>query len=436
MTRPGPAAQARALAARIVTDVVEHQRYLDAALTERLPDAGDQGALVQELSYGVLRRYFELAGIARLFLDRPLKSKDQDVHALLLVGLYQLRYLRVAPHAAVNETVNAATALNKPWARALLNACLRGAQRETARIDATLAADESMRLNHPRWLIDRLRAAYGADADTVFAAANAHPPLTLRVNLARIDRNEYLARLRGAGMEARVTEVSDAGLILAQPVPVERLPGFGEGLVSVQDEAAQLAAPLLDAAPDMRVLDACAAPGGKTGHLLERTLQADLLAVDSEPARVALIAQNLGRLGLRANTIAADAAEPASWWDGRPFDRVLLDAPCSATGVIRRHPDVKLRRRPDDLPRLTAAQARLLDGLWPLLRRGGKLLYVTCSILPDENEQQLAAFLARHDDAAEAALPAYAGRARRHGRQRLPGEQDMDGFYFAAVEKR
>lgn len=436
MTRPGPAAQARALAARIITDILEHQRYLDAALAERLPEAGDQGALVQELAYGVLRRYFELAGIARLFLERPLKPKDQDVHALLLVGLYQLRYLRVAPHAAVNETVNAAAALNKPWARGLLNACLRGAQRDTARVGAALAADDSLRFNHPRWLIERLRAAWGNDAEAVFTAANRHPPLTLRVNLARIGRDEYLARLRAAGMDARPTEASDAGLILAQPVPVERLPGFGDGLVSVQDEAAQLAAPLLEAAPGMRILDACAAPGGKTGHLLERTPQAEVIAVDAEPVRVALIEQNLTRLGLRATVVTADAAVPASWWDFRPFDRVLLDAPCSATGVIRRHPDVKLRRRPEDLPRLTAAQARLLDGLWPLLRRGGKLLYVTCSILPDENEQQLAAFLARHDDAAEAALPPCAGRPRAHGRQQLPGEQDMDGFYFAAVEKR
>jgi 16S rRNA (cytosine967-C5)-methyltransferase len=436
MAQPGPAAAARALAARVIADVLDHQRYLDTALAEALLGAGDTAALVQEMCYGTLRRFHELAGIARLFLERPIKPKDQDIHALLLVGLYQLRYMRVAPHAAVNETVNATETLAKPWARGLINACLRAAQRETARIDNALARDESLRLSHPRWLIERVRAAYPDDAAHILAAANEHAPLTLRVNLARSTRAAYLARLHDAGVAAGETSESDAGVVLAEPMPVNRIPGFAEGLVSVQDEAAQLAAMLLDAAPGARVLDACAAPGGKTSHVLERTPQIDLVAIDQESARVALIAQNLERLGLRATLLTADAAEPARWWDGKPFDRILVDAPCSATGVIRRHPDVKLRRKPEDLPRLAAAQARLLDGLWPLLQRGGKLLYVTCSILPDENEQQLAAFLGRHPDSAETALPLAAGRARHHGRQRLPGEQGMDGFYYAAIEKR
>jgi len=251
----------------------------------------------------------------------------------------------------------------------------------------------------------------------------------------RQSRDQYLARLAQAGLAASAHALSDTAVVLASPVSVSELPGFAEGDVSVQDAAAQLAATLLDARTGERVLDACAAPGGKTGQLLEQAVLAELVALDREPARVKLIEENLARLKLGAKTVIGDAANPAGWWDGRAFDRILADVPCSATGVIRRHPDIKVRRQPGDLPRLIATQERILEGLWPLLKPGGKLLYATCSILPDENENQMAAFLRRHPDATEDVLTTEAGRSRAVGRQILPGEAGMDGFYYAKLRK-
>lgn len=445
-TTPRPARRAatpvnpRALAARVVEQVVVRSRYLDAALTEALtalPQAqAQETALIQEMAYGVLRWFHQLQAVAALFLAKPLKEKDQDVYALLLTGLYQLRFMRVARHAAVQETVEAVVTLKKPWAKNLLNACLRSYLREEARARAAVAADPAAAYSHPPWLIDEIRRDWPDDWETVLAAGNQRPPMVLRVNRCQQTREQYLARLASAGIAARPLSQTQTAVLLEKPMAVHELPGFAQGEVSVQDAAAQFAAVLLDAQPGDRVLDACAAPGGKTGHLLEHTPGlGELVALDREPARVALIEENLARLGFAAKPITADAADPAAWWDGRPFGRVLLDVPCSATGVIRRHPDIKVRRRPDDLPRLIETQARLLDALWPLLKPGGKLLYVTCSILPVENEKQMQAFLARHSDAGEATLPLDAGRARAFGRQILPGEADMDGFYYACVRK-
>jgi 16S rRNA (cytosine967-C5)-methyltransferase len=258
----------------------------------------------------------------------------------------------------------------------------------------------------------------------------------LRVNLARTTRTAYLAQLAAAGIAAEASAACDSAVILQAPRPVEALPGFAHGLVSVQDVAAQFAAPLLDAPDGSRVLDACAAPGGKSTHLLERTPGLELVALDQDAARAALIHDNLARLELRATVQVADAAEPQRWWDGRAFARILLDAPCSATGVIRRHPDIKLRRKPEDLARLAQTQTRLLAQLWPLLQRGGKLLYVTCSVLPRENEERIGAFLAHTADAVVCALELPFGHARRVGWQLLPGEHNVDGFYYACLAKR
>ncbi|MDO8704897.1 MAG: 16S rRNA (cytosine(967)-C(5))-methyltransferase RsmB [Sulfuricaulis sp.] len=430
----------RAVAAKVVTEVIVHARYLDAALVESLdalpPTQRHAAALIQEMAYGVLRWFHQLEAIAALWLAKPLKEKDQDIHALLLVGLYQLRHMRVARHAAVTETVDAATALKKPWAKNLLNACLRSYLRETERAQATIAAQPAARFSHPDWLLAEIRRDWPDDWERILAANNERPPMVLRVNRRRQTRAHYLARLAQAGIAAKPLPLTETAVMLETPVPVSELPGFGQGEVSVQDAAAQFAAVLLDAHAGERVLDACAAPGGKTGHLLEHTPGlVELVALDREPARVALIEQNLARLSLMAQTITGDAAHPAGWWDGRPFDRLLVDVPCSATGVIRRHPDIKLRRRPEDLPKLIATQAQILDGLWPLLKPGGKLLYVTCSMLPTENEKQVESFLARHADAKEVALPMNAGRARSRGWQVLPGEADMDGFYYACIGK-
>jgi 16S rRNA (cytosine967-C5)-methyltransferase len=430
---------ARALAARVVEQVLVHARYLDTALTETLdalPRAqARDAALVQEMSYGALRWFDQLTTVAAMFLDKPLKTKDQDVYALLLVGLYQLLFMRVARHAAVQETVEAAAALKKPWAKNLLNACLRAALREEARVQATIAADPSAAFSHPAWLLEEIKRHWPDNWAAILVANNERPPLVLRVNRLRQSRDRYLARLAQAGIAASAHALSDTAVVLASPVTVSELPGFAEGDVSVQDAAAQLAAPLLDARAGERVLDACAAPGGKTGHLLEQAALAELVALDREPARVKLIGENLARLKLGAKTLVGDAANPAGWWDGQAFDRILADAPCSATGVIRRHPDIKVRRRPEDLTRLVATQEQILEGLWPLLKPGGKLLYATCSILPVENENQMTAFLRRHPDAAEDVLTMEAGRARAVGRQILPGEAGMDGFYYAKLRK-
>lgn len=452
MARPPVPTNPRALAAQVLARVTAG-RYLDDALDEVLAARPPEAALVQELAYGTLRWFHRLAGIAKLFLERPLKPKDQDIYALLLAGLYQLRALRVATHAAVDETVAAADALGKPWAKGLINACLREYLRRQSEADETVKNDATLRLSHPKWLLEKFRAAWPDDWERVAAASNERPPLVLRVNLRKTTRVHYLEKLRAANLAARPDTLLDTAVTLETPVPVGALPGFAEGEVSVQDAAAQWAAVLLDARPGSRVLDACAAPGGKTGHILERTPGlAELVAVDRAPARVARIAENLKRLGLTARLVTADAAEPATWWDdsrdggggatqgavadGRPFDRILLDAPCSASGVIRRHPDVKLRRRPADLPKLAAAQARLLAALWPLLKPGGKLLYVTCSILPEENDNTVRAFLACEPSATEAPLPEAVGRACAVGRQNLPGEHGMDGFYYACLLKK
>ena len=430
----------RAAAARVVEEVVTHSRYLDIALAQTLAALPAMqtrdAALIQEMAYGVLRWFHELETIAGLFLTKPLKEKDHDIHALLLTGLYQLRHMRVAPHAAVKETVDAAATLKKAWAKNLLNACLRSYLREEALAQAAIAASVSAAFSHPEWLIGAFRREWPEDWRAILAAGNERPPMVLRVNRRRLTREQYLARLAAVGIAAAVMPALPDAIRLDTPVAVAVLPGFANGEVSIQDAAAQFAAVLLDAHAGERVLDACAAPGGKTGHLLERTPGlAELVALDREPARVALIEDNLERLGLAATIVAGDATDPKTWWDGRPFDRILADVPCSATGVIRRHPDIKVRRKPEDLPKLLETQARILQSLWPLLKPGGKLLYVTCSILAAENENQMAAFLARHPEASEVGLPLTAGVARAVGRQILPGDSGLDGFYYACLRK-
>ena len=435
-------AAARAASARAVAAV--HQgRSLDAALAEvfsALPPAlAGERALIQEMAYGTLRWHFQLLPLLISFLDKPIKESDADLKALLMVGFYQLLHMRVAPHAAVKETVEAAIVLKKDWAKGMTNAVLRRLLREAEQVRARIDADENLALAHPAWLLARIKTAWPDDWRAIAAANNARAPLTLRVHLGKITRAAYLARLAAAGIAAHAVPEVDSALTLESPVAVESLPGFASGEVSVQDAAAQLAGALLDVRPGERVLDACAAPGGKAAHLLERTPQASLLALDVDAQRLVRVRENFARLGLSGGIAQGDAARPADWWDGRPFDHILLDAPCSATGVIRHHPDIRLHRTPADIERVVASQARLLNALWPLLASGGKLLYVTCSILPEENALQMAAFLARQPD-AQAWIPAQAA-LKRHARpagtgfQILPGCADMDGFYYAGVTK-
>lgn len=427
----------RALIARIVTRVVHDDSLLDHELDvarDGLTDPRDQG-FVQECAYGVLRHYHGLRHRLGALLSKPLKKRDADIEALLLSGLYQLFELQGAAHAVVDASASACRELEREWATGLVNATLRNALRQAAHYVPPDDTQPEARWQHPQWLIDAFSRAWPAQWRDILAANLARPPLTLRVNLRRGSRDDYLAALAAEGIGAHTLAHCPAALLLDTPVPVSRLPGFASGLVSVQDGAAQLAAPLLDARPGSRVLDACAAPGGKALHLLETVDDLDLTALDVDATRLARVVDGARRLGLTCTTRAGDASAPASWWDGATYDRVMIDAPCSATGVIRRHPDIKLHRDPGDLPALAARQGAIIDALWPLLRAGGKLLYVTCSILPQENDEVIASALARHPEAVVAPLDVDWGHATRHGRQILPGEHDMDGFYFCLIGK-
>ncbi len=436
--RPGPAGP-RAIAAGLLTEVRCRGRSLSSLLPNafRGPAAAVDRALVQELCFGVLRWQARLEAVLDRLLRRPIKPRDADLHSLLLIGLYQILYLRVPDHAAVSETVAATRELGRPWARGLVNATLRAFLRQRERLLAEVDRDEVARYAHAEWFIDRVRTDWPDHWRAILEAANERPPMGLRVNLARITREDYLERLAGAGIEARAHPLVPSAIELSSPLAVESLPGFRDGLVSVQDAAAQIAAGLLAPESGQRVLDACAAPGGKTGHLLEAAGRIDLSAIDRDPGRLAAVRENLDRLGLEARLLTADAASPGDWWDGRPFDRILLDAPCSATGVIRRHPDIKWLRRPADLERLATEQTALLEAMAGLLRSGGRLLYATCSVVRDENEARIRHFLDRHGDFRVVPLPSFgAGVDVAVGRQILPGEAGMDGFFYACLEKR
>ena len=426
----------RAIAAQVLGQVLGEGRSLAMALPPALDHVAprDRG-LLRELCYGVCRWQPELQMLLDRLLNRPLDPREPVARALLLTGLYQLRHLRIPDHAAVAETVTAARQLHKSWAASLINAVLRSFLRRRVELQAQVEADAEARTAHPRWLLERLQRDWPDDWPAIVAANNARPPFTLRVNRLRSDRDDYRAQLAAAGQVAEPVAAVATALVLAEPVEPAALPGFAEGRVSVQDAAAQLAAPLLAVEPGMRVLDACAAPGGKTAHLLECAPELELTALDRDAERLERVRDHLNRLRLEARLVVGDAGQPADWWDGVPYDRILVDAPCSATGVIRRHPDIKLLRRETDIAALADRQQAILTGLWPLLRPGGWLLYATCSVLRRENEQVVAALLAAQPEARERAITADWGRALAHGRQILPGEAGMDGFYYAVLVK-
>lgn len=426
----------RGCAAQILSHVITDGQSLTAALDSVLPKLKENQdkAFVQAICYGVIRHYFALDFILGRLLSKPLKQKDGDIKALLLVGLYQLQYMRVKSHAAVSETV--AATKHKPWAKSLVNAVLRQYLRDAEALQQACSVDKQARLNHPDWIIRQLEQCWPEQAEQILAANDQAPPMALRVNLLQGSRGEYLDLLTEQGIAAHTVACCDSALLLDQPLAVESLPGFGEGRVSVQDIAAQLAAKLLDTQPGQRVLDLCAAPGGKTAAILERqpALQS-LLAIDVDEQRLRRVTDNLRRLNLPANTLAADASQPDTWAEGRQFDRILLDAPCSGFGVIRRHPDIKLLRRESDIATLQTLQSRILDAAWQLLAPGGVLLYATCSVLKQENELQIESFLNCHADAEEISIHSAWGMARPHGRQILTGNLHMDGFYYAKLSK-
>lgn len=427
----------RLAAVHALSAVLQGKASLAGSLPNVLQQVADnERPLVRELAMGTARWQPRLEILLAQFLDKPLRRADQDVQALLLIGLYQLLYTRIPPHAALSETVACADQLKKRWAKGLVNAVLRRAQREAEELLPQLERDPVVVTAHPRWLQKLLKASWPEHWLDICSANNLHPPMTLRVNALRVSRDEYLQQLEQAGIAASATEYSHSGIRLEQPCDVHQLPGFADGLCSVQDEAAQLSAQLLDLQPGQRVLDACCAPGGKTCHILETQPQLEsLLALDLEPERLQRVRDNLDRLQLQASLKATDVRDVDNWWDGQQFDRILLDAPCSATGVIRRNPDIKLTRTEEDIADLAQLQGELLDRLWPTLKPGGLLLYATCSILPAENSDNIEQFLARTPDARELDTGLNCGIDQPHGRQLLPQPDGPDGFYYALLQK-
>jgi 16S rRNA (cytosine967-C5)-methyltransferase len=411
-------------ATQIVQQVLVDGRNLNQVLDESLRRksvwAPAQRAALQDLSYGTLRFYGQLNAILDLLLHKHMT--DNRISYLLLVALYQLQYSRAAQHAVVDHAVRSADILN-PKIRGLVNAILRNFLRNQADLLAQAALKPEGRYSHPQWWIDELRAQYGEDvAGGILDAGNGHPPMTLRVNHRRGTTADYLAQLSEQGIAARL--VAPDALQLDRAVSVDKLPGFFEGLVSVQDAGAQYAARLLDVHNGIRVLDACAAPGGKAAHILELA-DVELVALDKDEKRLLRVAENLQRLGLSGTLLTGDAANPAGWWDGKPFERILADVPCSATGVVRRHPDIKWLRRKKDIASFAAQQSEILQSLWALLAQGGLLLYATCSIFKQENQDVIDGFLAKIPGARQVSLP---------DGQLLPTDQH-DGFFYALLQK-
>jgi 16S rRNA (cytosine967-C5)-methyltransferase len=441
MAQPPSPAAIRAAAARIVAQTLDGGRSLDELLAAD-EDEGSARGLKRSLCYGTLRWHFRLAALLARLCDRPPEKLAPELRALLEVGLFQLVSGEVPPHAAVAETVAATRVLGFERASGFVNAVLRRFQRESEALLAAVDADMAVRTAHPRWFVQALRRDRTRQVEAILAAGNAHPPMWLRVNRMRADPDGCAAQLEADGRAVRRHPLAPDALLVDPPMDVRSLPGFAEGQVSVQDAAAQLAVDLLDPQPGERILDACAAPGGKTCHVLERTGgRADVTALDVSEPRLRRVRENLVRLGLEARLVAGDAAKPSTWWDGRPFDRILLDVPCSATGVIRRHPDIKVLRRAADIASLARRQAEMLRAAWGLLRPGGRLLYTSCSVLRAEDEEVVAAFLADTPDAGDltpALTGAWPARPAGSGPGYLvqSGEADMDGFYYACLGKR
>ena len=428
----------RATAAQVLYKVVDQGYSLSSALPHALQQvAAKDRALLQELCFGTLRWLSRLEAIAGKLMNKPLKDKQRPLHFLLLVGLYQLFHTRIPAHAALSETVNGCRLLKADALRGLLNGVLRNAQRQHDELLAAVDKQDVSRLSHPNWLLKRLKNAYPAQWQQIASQNNERPPMWLRVNHRQHSTEHYLQKLTEAGIEAtHPSGAADSALLLTAPRDVQTLPGFADGTCSVQDGAAQFAATLLDPQPGEWILDACAAPGGKTAHLLERQPKlAGLVAVDADPERLKRVNENLSRLQLDAQVLSGDASQPDLWWQGPQFDRILLDAPCSATGVIRRHPDIKWLRRAEDIAELVKLQAKILEALWQKLKPGGTLLYATCSVLPDENREQIRRFLTSHTDARW--QPLVSGETEAEpGWQLLPGENNMDGFYYAKLIKQ
>lgn len=430
----------RTTAARILARVIRDELTLDRLIPEmsdRISSDRDR-AFVRELCYGVLRWYPRLDFLLDCLLSKAVKRKDLDIRSAMLCGLYQLEYLRTPPHAAVSSSVEVAKVLDKNWAGPVINAVLRRYQRERHALNRRADECEPAYYAHPEWLVSAFRDDWPEHWQGILRSDNERPGMQLRVNLSRVSRGEYLNKLNQVEMAATASTLHPAGIELTAPVDVEYLPGFSRGLVSVQDYGAQLAAPLLDLQAGHAVLDACAAPGGKTAHIFEtRPDLQRLTALDISEQRIKLLNATKARLNTTMDVIQGDARKPESWWDGIQYDRILLDVPCSATGVIRRHPDIKILRKPGDIARFTVTQQELLESIWPLLKHNGRLVYASCSLLTRENDEQLEIFNRNHADVRVAVIEAEHewGIATKSGRQTVPGYDNADGFYYAILEK-
>ncbi|MCE0493672.1 16S rRNA (cytosine(967)-C(5))-methyltransferase RsmB [Vibrio salinus] len=422
----------RATAANVIFQVVDKGVSLSSALPAAQQSIHSRDyALLQEICFGVLRYLPRLESIVKELMDKPLKGKQRVFHHLLLVGIYQIRFMRIPDHAAVGETVEATKALKGPRLRGLINAVLRNYQRNKDGLDTIAVSHDAGKYGHPGWLLKILRQSYPEQWEQVVEANNQKAPMWLRVNQKYISAPDYQSLLNEQNIDSRLHEHLPNAIKLAAPCDVHQLPHFEEGWISVQDGAAQLSVDYLAPQPGEQILDCCAAPGGKTAHILEREPTANVIAIDCDNKRLQRVKENLNRLNLEASVIQGDARYPEQWWHGNKFDRILLDAPCSATGVIRRHPDIKWLRRAEDIEQLSLLQKEILHAMWQQLKSGGTMVYATCSVTPQENKDQISRFLA---DTPDAIL--VNSDPNSPGRQILPGEDDMDGFYYAVLRKQ
>lgn len=436
----GTALNSRFIALKICLTVTEDGRSLSQTLPEGLAQFSDrrERSFTQNLVLGTIRWQARLAAIRDQLLKKKLKPKDADINQLILLGLYQVIYMETPEHAAVSETVAVVQKLKKPWAKALVNAVLRNFIREQESVCAEVDLKPAQKYAHPQWLFKALRKAYPDNWSEIMQANNQIAPLTLRVNPLYQSREELLKKLENEGIEAEAHPHAAQGITLKQSADITQFPSYDEGGFSVQDAAAQQAAHILNPKPEERILDACAAPGGKTTHLQELAQnRAQLLALEVAPERIERLAENLHRLDLNADYQVGDASQPEEWWDGEAFDKILLDAPCSATGIIRRQPDIKQHRTEEDIQALVSLQEQILQALWKTLKPGGQLLYATCSVLPQENKLQMQSFVTHQKDAEVIELELQGSITfEEPGNQFLPGSYGMDGFYYCLLQKQ
>tara|TARA_R110002095_G_C4247305_1_gene239640 strand:+ start:556 stop:1854 length:1299 start_codon:yes stop_codon:yes gene_type:complete len=428
----------RLIAIQIIEQVIESKSTLTYALrnNESFKHAGKNKALIQEICYGTFRWYIQLEYILHLLLEKRIKKKDSRLKYLIIVGLYQLRFMRIPPHAVVSETVNTCKKIKMEWAKGLVNAILRRYIREPNIFNPDVNHDNNLATSHPKWFIEQLRQDWPEEWKSVLEANNQHPPMYLRINQLHQSREQYLVKMKTAGIAAEITPYSEQGVLLEKPIDVEQLPGFDKGDVSVQELAAQLSAELLDLKPEQTVLDACAAPGGKSSHILESQPRLkSLTVIEKDPNRAKRLSDTLIRLDLHAITKVADINDIDNWWDKGFFDRILLDAPCSATGVIRRHPDIKILRTPEEVKTIRTLQMQLLETLWKTLKQKGLLVYVTCSVLKQENSELIKQFIENNKDCILKPIDAEWGKDTGYGKQILTGQNNMDGFFYTCLEK-